>query len=331
MYADYSECIAGQIRALGKASQDLHFDSIFFGGGTPSLIGSRGFGQIFEAIYGSLFVDGDCEITVEVNPKTVDKSLAKAFKEAGVNRVSIGLQSANDNELAALSRIHTYSDFLKTHTIISETVTENISADIMYGIPLQSITSLQNTLDSLIKLRLAHVSAYMLKVEKGTPFDRMGKALILPDEDSVCDMYELIYQVLDGAKIKRYEISNFAKNGFRCRHNLKYWEREEYIGLGPSAHSFIDGVRYSYRRDLEKYLSTPEFEEYRVITDRDAENERIMLGLRLEKGIAPSDALLKRASKFIKEGYIKSEEGRLFFTTKGFLVSNYILSELIDF
>ena len=331
-YIKYSERIAKQIKKIGEALSNCTFDSIYFGGGTPSLIGISGFNIIFEAIDRFLSVDKGAEISVEVNPKTVDAKLAIALFELGVNRISIGLQSANDNELLYLSRIHTFDDFKRTHSVIKEHLTDNINADIMLGIPNQTVKSLSFTLESLIALSLPHISAYMLKIEKGTPFYKMSDLLPLPDEEQVCDMYEYLCKTQKSADIPQYEISNFAKVGFECRHNLKYWERGEYVGLGPSAHSFINGIRYSYPRDLVMYMSldSPPYEEYRILSGADIRNEEIMLGLRLKKGIIPDARLFDIAKKYINGGFMEYKDGRLFFTTKGFLVSNYIISELIE-
>ncbi len=331
----YADTICQNIKRISSTLSDFEVDTVFFGGGTPSLLGALNFHKIFDALNRYLYISKDVEISVEVNPATVEIQLATAFKELNVNRVSIGLQSTNGNELRELSRIHSYNDFLNTYELIKTAVTDNISVDLMYGTPLQSLESLNKSLADIVMLDPNHISVYGLKIESDTPFGRMVDKLVLPSEDIQSKMYENVVLLLSQNGYNRYEISNFAKEGFECRHNLKYWQREEYIGLGPSAYSFFKGKRFSFKRDIVGYIKNSNgdyeklFDENRVLTNQDVYNESIMLALRLEKGIMPDERTLSFAEKYVKAGFMKYDGRCLSFTTKGFLVSNFILSDLI--
>jgi len=332
---DYTKAICKSIKATAPIINDRKVDTLFFGGGTPSLLGIENFKIITDLISNSLDLSSDFEFSVEVNPATVSTDLANTFSSIGVNRVSIGLQSTNDDELRSLSRIHTYNDFLHTYDLIRARVTDNVNIDLMYGLPDQNLSSLESSVSDVLSLNPSHISVYGLKIEPSTPFGRMGSSLILPDDEIQSIMYHTICDMLHVNGIERYEISNFALKGRECRHNLKYWTREDYIGIGPSAYSLFDGVRYSYVRDINKYIvgslenGSYLYDEYRALSDDDIYNESIMLGLRLEKGIVPDYETLKKADIYIKSGFMEYDSEYLRFTTNGFLVSNYILSELI--
>ena len=332
----YTDALISNINKLSPMLSEYSVDTVFFGGGTPSLLGHERFSKICKAISSSLTIDKNLEFTVEVNPATVNAELANSFDKNGVNRVSIGLQSSDERELKALSRIHTFDDFKRTYALISDNVTDNISVDIMYGIPHQNIASLTKTLNDVLALSPMHISAYGLKIEPNTPFGRMGDSLILPTDDQQAQMYKLICTQLEIFGYHRYEISNFSKQNMECRHNLKYWNREEYIGIGPSAYSFFNGYRFSTVRSIKDYISHFDgkpikiIDEKRILSDTDVFNESIMLGLRLEKGIVPDENTLRRSKYYIDNGFMQINGDRLSFTTEGFLVSNYILSDLID-
>ena len=252
----YSDKLVSDIEALSLIIGNKSVDSVFFGGGTPSLLGPENFKKISYALYNRLNIDTSVEFSVEVNPATVDNELSEAFKSIGVNRVSIGLQSSDERELASLSRIHSFNDFQSTYNLIRGKVTDNINVDLMYGIPNQNIVTLERSLNDVLSLYPKHISVYGLKIEPNTHFGRMGEALILPDEDLQAQMYPEICSVLSSNGLVRYEISNFAIKGYECRHNLKYWNREDYIGIGPSAYSFLNGVRFSFKRDFDLYMNS---------------------------------------------------------------------------
>ncbi|MDE6762786.1 MAG: coproporphyrinogen III oxidase family protein, partial [Oscillospiraceae bacterium] len=241
-------------------------------------------------------------------------------------------QSLNNGELAALGRLHDADKAAETILAAERAGFENISADIMLATPMQSADSLSRTLDMLLKLPLTHISAYLLKVESGTPLS-FNKPLRekVPDEDSTADMYLMTVKKLSSAGFEQYEISNFARKGFECRHNLKYWRCEEYLGIGPSAHSFLDGDRYCCPEDTEKFIVEPLQERIFLSKGGDPE-ERAMLALRLTKDglrLADYPEAEKRAEPLIKSGLVKVEQGAVMLTPEGCLVSNEIICRLI--
>ena len=331
----YADAVVKQLGEKSGEFEAYTVDTVFFGGGTPSLLPPEEFEKIAFVIYKNFDTDSDLEFSAEVNPATVTNGHLDAFLRSGVNRVSVGMQSALDAELRTLSRIHTFDEFISTYDLIRNRGIKNINIDLMYGIPDQTIETLAETLEKTVALSPEHISAYGLKIEPDTYFGRHTDEYSFPDDDLQSDMYLYICSFLAEKGYERYEFSNFAKPGYECRHNLKYWNRDEYLGIGPAAASFIGGKRYTYTRDLDAYINNvqfkaePELEESRYIDNEEAENERIMLGLRLTKGIVPDDGLISSSEQYIKDGYMKYNGGRLCFTEKGVLVSNYILSDLI--
>lgn len=318
------------IRNLNKKM--ISADTVYFGGGTPSLLTAKQIDRILSCIdlaYSS-------EITMECNPATADKNAFLKIYAAGINRISLGVQSFSDKELTALGRLHTSAEAERAILDIRAAKFDNISADIMLGIPYQTEKTLAKTFDRLLKLPINHISTYMLKVENGTPLAR-DEALLKKtvNEDTLADMYLYTCERLDAADFGRYEISNFAKEGYECRHNLKYWRGENYIGIGPSAHSYIDGKRFSVPDDLRSFIEAEEQNE--LITDETAgsHDERFMLEMRTSEGIAYSDyedgtEIAKKAAPMIEAGLLAEGDGRLFLTDKGAVVSNDIIARLLN-
>ncbi|NLL63949.1 MAG: radical SAM family heme chaperone HemW [Ruminococcaceae bacterium] len=299
------------------ASYALDFDTVYFGGGTPSVMKSSQIVSMLDAVREYNNVDSDAEITVECNPSSDIENFIFNVADAGVNRISLGMQSAVDEERRLLGRLADRNRVEEVIALVRKAGIENISVDVMLGIPKQTSKSLDETLKFLIDMGVLHVSAYMLKLEEGTIFYQRQDELDLPSEDQVCDFYYQTCDTLEVAGIKQYEISNF---GLKSRHNLKYWNCEEYLGIGPYAHSFIDGKRFYFNENLEK------------IDDGigGTEEEKIMLGLRLLEGIDVSDKVLEKTKKSsdLRE-YINIEGSHISLNRKGFLVSNRIISELI--
>ena len=317
---------------------DLSFDTIYFGGGTPSVIGADNIGKIINCAKEHYNIIDDAEITVECNPSTVDDEFFRKLSSYGVNRISLGMQSAVDNERKKLGRFSDRNQVLSVIGSAKKYGIENISLDVMLGIPDQTMTSLDDTIDFLIATDVTHISAYMLSIEEGTVFHKRADSLNLPDEDTVCDMYMHLSGKLRNAGYLHYEISNFAKKGYKSRHNTKYWNCEEYLGIGPSAHSFIDGKRFYFERDINSFVNGEKAVYDTTGGDRE---EYIMLRLRLSDGIVFDDykkrfgedfpnETIKKADRFIKEGLISLSENNLSLTPDGFLISNYIISELIN-
>lgn len=258
-------------------------DTVYIGGGTPSVLSNENLVKLLTAVNNTFDLQSDTEFTVEVNPKTVDEDKAKIFKDYGVNRISIGSQSFCDNELECLGRIHTAEDTENTFNLLRANGFDNISLDLMYALPNQTMASLSESIDKVLSLNPEHISCYGLKYEKGTPFFKMltdGK-LAECDEDTFADMYELICSRLKENGFIHYEISNFAKAGRESRHNLKYWNLENYLGFGVSAASYENNRRYTHTDDFDRYSEACEFAEDYIVTKTEAMSEFVILGLRV--------------------------------------------------
>ncbi len=279
----------------------MQLDSVFVGGGTPTILSGRQLEELFCAIYTHYAVAEDAEITVEANPGTLTKEKAQLLAALGVNRVSLGLQSANETELRLLGRIHTYEDFLRSYECVRAAGILNVNVDLMSALPGQSLLSYEKTLRRVLALHPEHISAYSLIIEEGTPFFERYRAdeklrdagempHILPDEKSEREMYERTGELLSEFGYERYEISNYARAGFACRHNIGYWTGVEYIGLGLGASSYVDGCRYKNTDALADYLAG-DFSPYECerLSRRDAQAEFFYLGLRMSEGVKKSD------------------------------------------
>ncbi len=316
-------------------------DTVYFGGGTPTLLSPSHFARLLDIIRTNYALSDDAEITVECNPATADEDKLRALRSLGINRLSIGAQSAVDAELAALGRIHTFEDTKKTYLAARTAGFDNVSLDVMFGIPHQTIESFSHTLDEILALAPEHISAYSLIVEPDTPFFEAGDTLPLPDEDTLCDMSAQLLDRLRDADYERYEISNFARNGKHSRHNLHYWNMDDYLGFGPAAHSLMGGVRTGHSRDLAAYLAgddTVEPEE--TLDDRTARDEYVMLRLRLCDGVDKRDFFARfgqdfdalyaeAAAPFAAAGLLTDTPERMCFTDRGFAVSNTVLAEML--
>ena len=317
-------------------------DTVYFGGGTPTLLKKRHFGSIFEALNRHYTIDADAEISCECNPATVDREYLENIRNTGINRLSIGLQSANDAELRALGRAHGFANFIETYENARAAGFDNISVDLMYGIPEQTVASFEHTLTEVCNIAPEHVSAYALKIEDGTPFGKLKETLSLPSEDDECDMYELCTQMLAEHGYHKYEISNFARPGLESRHNVKYWMGDDYLGFGVAAHSYFCGERFSNSRDISAYVAGGDItEERRRISKKEQMTEYVMLRLRMTAGVELADFKSRFGTeleefcgsfdKYISAGFMKMTDGRIAFTDRGIFVSNTILSDILDF
>ena len=335
--------IDGLLRELSeyKKQPKLSLATVFFGGGTPSLLTASEFEEITEKIREVFDLKAECEFTVESNPKTLTREKLVTYKRCGVNRLSIGLQSIHENELKILGRIHSFNDFLESFSIAREVGIENINVDIMYSIPAQTPNSFRETLGAVMALSPEHISAYSLILEEGTPLFLKKDSLSFPTVEEECLMYDTLCELMAGSDYLHYEISNYAKSGFECRHNLVYWRAKEYIGVGLAAHSYLCGVRFSNTEILSEYL-TENYKEYRTEEkiDKDARGEEhVMLALRTSEGI---DILRYRElfdkdfldgkEKILKQltdsGLAVLTDTRFALTEKGFYVSNEIICNL---
>lgn len=306
---------------LGGQMQDYtgSFDTVYFGGGTPSILEPQVLTGILQAVRDHFAIDPAAEITVECNPSKDLTGDMEQYAAAGINRVSIGMQSAVDRERFALGRRAGSGEVARTVAAAKAAGITNISLDVMLGTPKQTLDSLEETFAFIARMQVTHISAYLLKIEPGTPFDRLQAKLALPEEDTVCQMYLQTVERLGQLGFAQYEISNFARPGYESRHNLKYWLLEPYLGLGPSAHSLWNGRRFYFDRDWIWQDEGPG-------GDRE---EQILLGLRLNRGI-PEDWLTRDPASYIAGGFMRRANGRISLTPRGMLVSNTILAELLD-
>ena len=336
----YTDELIRRIRAFAPRAAERTVDTVYFGGGTPSLLSAKQISRLLCTLRESFTLSPDAEITLECNPATANEEFFRDVRRAGINRLSIGMQSAVDAELSLLGRAHSLSDFVKCYRDARSAGFDNVSVDLMYGIPDQTERSLARSLEFLKELAPEHISTYGLSIEEGTDFYRRRASLVLADDDAQAQMYLSISDALASAGYKKYEISNFARVGFESRHNMRYWLCREYVGFGVAAHSYFDGERYGNSRDISAFLQGEDIVcERDTVTPDGTRREFIMLGLRLSDGISlfeyaerfgdPSP-LKSSAQKFVRGGFMTLENERLAFTDKGFLVSNAILCELLD-
>lgn len=334
-YDKYIKVLSENIRFWSTKTKKT-VSSVYFGGGTPSILGAERLSILLNKIKEDFTIADNAEITVEVNPDSGKNLDFDLLKLTGFNRISVGLQSAVEQELKALGRIHSINDVEVTVKRAQKAEIKNISLDLMLGIPFQTIDSLKKSIDFCANCGVTHISSYILKIESGTVFERIQNKLELPDEDSQAQLYLFAVDYLKKLGFEQYEISNFAKVGCESRHNINCWKCGEYIGIGPSAHSFFDGKRFYYSRNMEDFINN---KTYFDCYGGDKE-EFIMLSLRLKSGLNfkeykerynedfPEDKI-RIIRKYAKIGYMILNNDCAYFTPKGYLVSNAIISELI--
>lgn len=334
---DYLDRLICEIESYG--GQGICADTLFIGGGTPSLLSCDEFGRLVDTLRETFSFSANTEFTVEVNPGTLTDEKLRSYVSRGVNRLSFGLQSIHENELKILGRIHTFDDFLSAFALARKHGIENINVDIMYGIPEQTAASFSETVEHVISLCPEHISAYGLILEENTPFWGIRDKLPLPTEDEECDMYYAAAKALSERGYNHYEISNYSKPGYECRHNLKYWRKQEYIGLGLSAHSYFCGKRFCNASDFTEYRSGGQV-SYEERTRESDVFEYAMLRLRLTEGFSLDEYRERFGIDFCETrkdiierlcegGFATVKNGRICLTERGFYVSNAILSELL--
>lgn len=324
-------------RCKAFVGHSLNADTLYLGGGTPSVLSGEQIALIVNSAKESFNITETSEITVECNPGSDIESLIPNLKECGVNRISLGMQSAVDEERKALGRSADCNRIKQVIDLFKGNGITNISLDIMLGIPHQTAESLEYTLEFIKTCDIPHVSAYMLKIEEGTFFDKHRERYSFPDEDEVCDLYSKCIDYLTCNGFCHYEISNLAMPGFESRHNTKYWQLDNYLGIGPSAHSFVDGKRFYFGNSLEDFINgaPPIFDT--MGGDRE---EYIMLRLRLQEGLKieeikvlygedSADSIIKKAPLLKEQGLINYDNRRISLTEKGFLLSNSVIIELL--
>ena len=340
--ADYVQALLREIQAV-EEGEGRSVSSIFIGGGTPSVLDERLLGDILREIRNRFKMEEDVEITIEVNPGTANIGKLQAYREMGINRLSIGLQSPEDRELKILGRIHNYGQFLETYQEARTVGFDNINIDLMSAIPDQTYEGWVKNLRTVAELEPEHISAYSLIVEEGTPF--AARKLNLPDEDTEYNMYEATAQILKKYGFEQYEISNYARKGRECRHNVGYWTRQDYLGFGLGASSLYGKERFANTADMKKYLENsrnPEKirEKEPSLTREDEMAEVMFLGLRMTKGILKADfqrcfgCTIESVYGEVLEKYESMElllekDGRIFLSREGIHVSNSIMAEFL--
>ena len=346
----YMAALFAEIGGRAKDYKERIVTSIFIGGGTPSLLSGDSIRQLMEHIREGFRLAPDAEITMEVNPGTVTAEKLTAFYGAGINRLSIGMQSAQEQELKILGRIHDFDGFCQVYREAVEAGFTNINVDVMSGLPGQTLASYKDTLEKVLRLEPMpqHISAYSLIVEEGTPFAAMADRgeLPLPEEDTERAMYEETIEVLAGYGFHRYEISNYALDGYECRHNVGYWIRRDYLGFGIGAASLIDNVRFQNGRDLNAYLAHPLAcrEEQQSLTTQEQMEETMFLGLRLIRGVSYTEFACcygqtleevygEVIARNVADGLLTVREDetgrRLALTGRGLDVSNYVMAQFL--
>lgn len=341
----YLDAICDHIKEAGELAPGYKVDAIYFGGGTPTFFGADGLAVILTAIRRNFDVDNSAEITVEANPDSVSDRLLHRLRAEGFNRVSLGIQSDDDEMLKKLGRPHTYAQAVTAYQRIRKAGFRNVSVDLMYGLPGQTLADWQETLDNVLRLLPEHVSCYGLRIEEGTPFWDYKDMLNLPGDDDQAEMYLSAVETLRGRGFRQYEISNFCRKGLMSKHNMKYWTGGEYLGFGPGASSDFAGKRFTLKRDLQAYITAIReggdiMEEIQEIPVRERAGEYLMLRLRTSVGIsateyermfmlpfAPLEEVLEKRRRFFHA--TQTDSGRWVLTPKGYLVSNDIITDLL--
>lgn len=352
----YVETMIKEIQGYRKKYQEYCVTTIFVGGGTPSVLSGEQIKEVFNALRASFVIDTQAEITIEVNPGTVTEEKVEAWMQAGVNRISIGLQSVNDEELQMLGRMHTYKDFLNTYHLLRDKGFNNLNIDLISAIPGQTLESWKKTLSTVAELEPEHISAYSLIVEEGTPFytiygeggaDGNLESMVqpLPDEETERFIYEETETILQKYGYDRYEISNYAKPGYACRHNEGYWRRVNYLGVGLGASSLIENQRFRNFSTYDAYMDAIQnqklfHEEVESLSVTDEMEEFIFLGLRMMSGISREEfqkkfgkkietVYEKQIQQLKKDGLIEFVENRIRLTKRGIDISNYVFEQFL--
>jgi putative coproporphyrinogen dehydrogenase len=351
LHKAYVDKLIEEIRVQASNYSQYQISSIFIGGGTPTVIKAVYISNIMSAIYEAFIVESQAEITIECNPGTVDIDKLLVYKQSGINRISVGLQSTVDKELQHLGRIHTYADFLNSYEKIRESGYKNVNIDLMSALPWQTLDSWKSTLKKVVMLKPEHISAYSLIIEEGTEFSKIygspeGRKF-LPTEEVERAMYHSTIDILKNYGYERYEISNYAKPGYESKHNIGYWTGEEYLGFGIGASSYVYGRRFHVERDIKKYLAIdmkrdimPLYQNIHELSTKEKMEEFMFLGLRLSKGVLVTDfydrfgielidVFEKVIQKNISFGLLKYENLYLKLTDKGLDLSNRVMGDFL--
>lgn len=357
----YIKALKEELRLTAKWLQEqgeaYQADTLFIGGGTPTTVEPEYIADILSEVHDGFFLSPQAEVTIECNPGTLTKEKAEIYQKAGINRISFGLQSADNQELKMLGRIHTLEQFQESYDTARHAGFDNINIDLMSALPGQTFEDFQHTVDTVIEFQPEHISAYSLILEEGTKlYENIEKYPPLPDEDTERQMYEYACTALEGAGYKQYEISNFAKKGFACRHNLSYWERKDYLGFGIGAASLFKECRYTNTEDIQQYIREMQEtkkgslmswkrlsaiqRERKHLSPEEQMEEYVFLGLRKIAGISPAEfahifhvdiqsVYGEVLQKNIQNGLLQIQEGRIALTKRGIDISNVVMADFL--
>ena len=342
MFEDYVRRLCREMGEAAPSFQGIGVKSVFFGGGTPSILPPALMGRIMDKIMSAYDVNSDAEISMEANPGTLDAAKLREYKSMYFNRLSMGLQAWQDRLLERLGRIHSVGEFEDNFLQARDAGFKNINVDLMFSLPGQTMVDWQETLEKVIRLDPEHISAYSLIIEEGTPFfDMYEKGQITEtDENTDRRMYYLAKEMLSDKGFRQYEISNFAKEGFECRHNITYWRTEEYRGFGLGAHSYVDGTRFHNSADMKEYMAGGGRLDMEKLTPEEMQEEFMFMGLRMNEGISREEFLKRfktditsvygqEISELISEGLLTENKGRISLTDRGVDVSNQVFEKFI--
>ncbi|NCB51195.1 MAG: radical SAM family heme chaperone HemW [Clostridia bacterium] len=341
----YQDALCAHIRESVPAISKYYVDSVYFGGGTPSYFGAKRLCAIFEELRNTGRVLKESEVTVEVNPDSAKIRELRMLRKEGFNRLSLGVQSANNDILKLIGRRHNWKQVETAVKNARDAGFDNISLDLIYGLPSQTKADWSDTLAKAMELRPEHISCYGLKLEEGTPMYQYKDSPFLPDDDEQADMYLYAVELLSHYGYAQYEISNFSIRGYESKHNLKYWRLEDYMGFGAGAHSYIDGLRYSFIKDIEKYIAGVSgqadiVDECDQVSALEHASEYIMMSMRTVRGLSAGEyhklyrsdfaPIEKLLDDFVKNGWAVREEDSWHFTSSGFLLSNVLIGALLE-
>ena len=343
---EYKKALLKELELTARKYPDRIVDTVFFGGGTPSHMSAFDIADIMDALRALFPFSDDTEVSLEANPGTVDEEKLRVYKDAGINRLSFGLQSSHDKELKILGRIHVFDDFVRSLELAEMAGFKNINADLMSALPGQTVKDWEDVLRTAVSFKiLKHISAYSLIIEEGTAFYERYKDGGLPSEEADREMYHITREVLESYGYERYEISNYAKPGYECRHNLVYWKRGDYIGAGLGASSCMDEVRFTNTSDIRKYMGITDLagirESVEELDDDSIRFEKVMLGLRLTGGIDESDLFSgaegltekfyrEQIEKNISLGLLVRENGRIKLTDEGLDLADHVIMDFCN-
>ncbi len=343
---NYHQALIAHLEESARGIRNYEVDSVYFGGGTPSYYGAEHLLEIFDVLKRNGNVRMDAEVTVECNPDSMRFKDLRLLRQEGVTRLSVGVQATNNDLLKLIGRRHTFQQAELAFSAARKAGFDNISLDLIYGLPSQTKSDWAESLARIVEMHPEHISCYGLKLEEGTPMYREYKnSPVLPSEDEQADMYSYAAEMLERYGYRQYEISNFCAPGFESLHNLKYWNLDDYMGFGPGAHSCVGNLRYSFVKDLKRYISGVErkvsiIDEYQLVDPLERSVEYLMLSMRTNRGVSEEDYRIRTQSDwkpihrvlqaFAEKGWAEQTDGRWHFTVPGFLISNTLIGILLE-